>query len=114
VSIRNIVGDVSGRTPIIVDDMISTAGTMVMAIEALLSRKCRSEITLVATHGLFVGDGPRRISLFPVSKIFVTDSIMQNKNKLDLPVQVVGLKRLLANAIKRLNLFNQTDNTPRT
>ncbi len=105
VSIRNIVGDVAGFSPILVDDMISTAGTMIKAMEALIAQKCRPEITLVATHGLFVGDGPKRITAFPVSKIIVTDSIFQNKNQLRLPILVVGLKMLLANAIRRLNVY---------
>ncbi len=104
VSIRNIVGDVSGYSPILVDDMISTAGTMIRAMDALIAQKCRPEIILVATHGLFVGDGPGRISSFPVSKIIVTDSILQNKDQLPLPIHVVGLKTLLANAIRRLNV----------
>jgi ribose-phosphate pyrophosphokinase len=102
VSIRNIVGDVAGCSPILVDDMISTAGTMIKAMEALLAQKCRPEITLVATHGLFVGEGPGRIASFPVSKIIVTDSIRQNQ--IPLPIHVVGLKTLLANTIKRLNI----------
>jgi len=106
VSIRNIVGDVAGCSPILVDDMISTAGTMIKAMEALLFQKCFHDITLVATHGLFVGDGPSKINSFPVSKIIVTDSIMQHKNQIALPIHVVSLKRLLANAIKRLNFYD--------
>jgi ribose-phosphate pyrophosphokinase len=105
VSIRNIVGDVTGCSPILVDDMISTAGTMIKAMEALISKKCSHQITLVATHGLFVGDGPRKISAFPVSKIIVTDSILQNNNQLSVPIHVVSLKTLLANAIKRLSFY---------
>jgi ribose-phosphate pyrophosphokinase len=104
VSIRNIVGDVAGCSPILVDDMISTAGTMIKAMEALLAQKCRQEIVLVATHGLFVGDGPNKISSFPVSKIIVTDSIAQNNDLFPAPIHVVGLKTLLANAIRRLNV----------
>ncbi len=104
VTIRNIVGDVSGCCPILVDDMISTAGTMIRAMEALMAQKCRPEMILVATHGLFVGESLGRISSFPVSKIIVTDSIVQNKSPFPVPVEVVGLKTLLANAIKRLNV----------
>jgi ribose-phosphate pyrophosphokinase len=106
VSIRNIVGKVSGRSPILVDDMISTGGTMIKAMEALLDQKCTPEITLVATHGLFVGDGPNKMSSFPVSRIFVTDSIMQVEKKFSLPIHVVGLKTLLANAVKRLSVYD--------
>ncbi len=104
VTVRNIVGNVDGCSPILVDDMISTAGTMVKAMQALLSQSCRPDITLIATHGLFVGEGPEKILSFPVSRIIVTDSIMQTEKQLDLPVQVAGLKRLLANAIKKLSL----------
>jgi phosphoribosylpyrophosphate synthetase len=75
-------------------------------MEALIAQKCRDEITLVATHGLFVGDGPKKISLFPVSKIIVTDSIAQNNHQTSLPIHVVGLTTLLANAIKRLNVYD--------
>ena len=107
VSIRNIVGDVAGFSPIIVDDMISTAGTMIQAMEAILLQKCRPEIMLVATHGLFVGKAPSKINSYPVSKIFVTDSIMQDKNPFGLPIHVVGLKTVLAKAVKRLNLSYQ-------
>jgi ribose-phosphate pyrophosphokinase len=106
VSIRNIVGDVAGCSPILVDDMISTGGTMIKAMEALLAQKCLPEINMVATHGLFVGDGLKRISLFPVSKIIVTDSIMKPKNQFPLPINVVSLKTLLANAIKRLSFYD--------
>jgi ribose-phosphate pyrophosphokinase len=106
VSIGNIVGDVAGYSPILVDDMISTAGTMIKAMEALIDQKCRDEITLVSTHGLFVGDGPKKLALFPVSKIIVTDSIVQNNHQFSLPIHVVGLKTLLANAVKRLTVYN--------
>ncbi len=105
VTVRNIVGDVAGRSPILVDDMISTGGTMVKAMEALLSKACESNITLIATHGLFVGEGPEKILSHPVSRIVVTDSIMQTGQQHPLPVQVSGLSLLLANAIKRLSLI---------
>ncbi len=104
VSVRNVVGDIAGTCPIIVDDMISTAGTMVKAAEALLVRICRPEITLVATHGLFVGDGPLRIGGLPVLKAIVTDSIPQDPKNFPFPLEVASLKNLVANSIKRLNV----------
>ncbi|MFO8082753.1 MAG: ribose-phosphate pyrophosphokinase [Desulfobacterales bacterium] len=104
VTIRNIVGDVADCCPILVDDMISTAGTMVKAMQALLSQSCRSDITLIATHGLFVGEGPEKILSFPVSRIVVTDSIVQTDRQPLLPIHVAGLNFLLANAIKKLSL----------
>ena len=81
-------GDVKGRTAIILDDMISTGGTMVRAAAA-----CRAhgadEVLAVATHGLFVDGGKAVLSAEALDEIWVTDS-------LPLPASVadaVGRKR---------------------
>ena len=54
------MGDVRGHWCVIIDDMISTGGTIDRAVEALLAAGALPEISIVATHGLFVGDGPRQ------------------------------------------------------
>jgi ribose-phosphate pyrophosphokinase len=105
VSVRNIVGDVCGRSPVVVDDMISTGGTMVSAIKALLDKGCLPQITVVASHGLLVGNAAQRLASLPVQNIFVTNSVGQ-PFEMSLPVQVVNLKHMLADAIKRLHEDN--------
>ena len=104
VSIRNVVGEVADLRPVIVDDMISTAGTMAKAAQALLSRNCLPDITLVATHGLFVGEAPERIGSLPVTKVVVTDSIAQNGKEHPFPLEVASLKNLIADSIARLSV----------
>ncbi len=101
VTVRRIIGSVEGKTPIIVDDMISTGGTIVKAAEALIREGAREEITVAATHGLLVGDCLERFSDLPIRRVLVTDSINQEGRGYD-PLSVVGLARILAEAIRGL------------
>lgn len=102
VSVRRLTGDVRGRTPIIVDDMISTGGTVEAAVGTLLSEGCEPNITVVASHGLFVGPAEERLSTAPVRRLIVTDSVATPR-RLELPLEVVGLAPLLAEAVDRLH-----------
>lgn len=102
VSVGNIVGDVYGRSPIVVDDMISTGGTMISAIEALLDEGCLPEITIAATHGLMVGDASQRFSSLVVRGILFTDSV-QRSLEATLPIERVSIAGVLSDSIKRLH-----------
>jgi ribose-phosphate pyrophosphokinase len=61
-NVTHVVGEVSGRACLIVDDMISTGGTVAESISALLAAGARPEIIVVATHGLFVLDARKKLS----------------------------------------------------
>lgn len=102
VSVRCVTGEVRGRTPIVVDDMISTGGTVEAAIDAVLEEGCKADVTVVATHGLFVGEAAKRLREAPVRRFIVTDSVTP-PGGLDLPLEVVGLAPLLGEAIDRLH-----------
>jgi ribose-phosphate pyrophosphokinase len=67
-------GDVAGRTAIILDDMISTGGTMTRAAAAC-RRNGASETIAVATHGLFVGGAPELMRDSSIDEIWVTDCV---------------------------------------
>ncbi len=101
VGVRGIVGEVTDRIPLVVDDMVSTGGTMVAAVKALLDRGCRPQITLAATHGLLVGKASANLAALPVEKLLVTDSVSHGREP-SLPINIVGLGRLLADAIGRM------------
>lgn len=73
--VTRIVGDVRDRPCLIIDDMISTGGTMAQGITALLNAGARPDITIAATHGLFIGDARDRLSQDCIKAIFVTDTI---------------------------------------
>ncbi len=99
-------GDVEGRIAVVLDDMISTGGTMARAAEACRARGA-AEVIAVATHGLFVDGGKAALSASAIGEIWVTDSVplpSSLKAATDRkPVHVVPIGPLLAGAIHRLN-----------
>ncbi|MGD2099275.1 MAG: phosphoribosyltransferase family protein, partial [Desulfobacterales bacterium] len=88
--------------PVIVDDMISTGGTMISAIEALLEMGCRTPVTLSAAHGLLVSKTAHQLATLPIAKIILTNSLPR-ANDVALPLEYVSISSLLANTIKRLH-----------
>ena len=102
VTVRSVVGDVRGKRPIIVDDMISTGTTVDAAIEALLAHGCRpGEIMVTATHGLFVGGAKARLDRPDVARIFASDSVPP-PDPAPGRLQIVRLAPLLAEAVRRI------------
>jgi ribose-phosphate pyrophosphokinase len=103
VAVRAVTGEVRGRTPIIVDDMISTGGTIVAAHSALGEAGCLTkEITVATTHGLLVANAAERLAGLGLGRLMVTDSVLQPERPVP-PTQVVGLAPLLSDAIRRLH-----------
>lgn len=102
VSVQAVLGEVRGRSVLIVDDMISTGGTVEAAIKALLAAGCASDFIVVASHGLFVGPAVERFRELPVRRFFLTDSVPVPTN-VPCPVDVVSLAPLLAETIERLH-----------
>jgi ribose-phosphate pyrophosphokinase len=80
---------------VIVDDMISTAGTIEAAAQALLAAGCRREITVVASHALLAGPAVERLSGLPLKRLTVTDSL-QLPLRGSLPMATVSLAPMLA------------------
>ncbi len=103
VKVHGIVGEVAGRVPVIVDDMISTGGTIEAAVKALLAAGCRRQITVVASHALLVGPAVERLSALPLERLVVTDSLQLPKHG-PLPIETVSLAPMLAETIARLSV----------
>ncbi len=97
-------GDVEGRTAIILDDMITTGGTMMRAAAAC-RRNGASEVIAVATHGLFVGGAPELMRDAPIDEIWVTDCVaLSDAMAAEVHrgrLRVVRAGELLAGAIRR-------------
>ena len=101
--IMNIIGDVEGRTAIIVDDMIDTAGTLCNAAAALKKNGAR-EVFAVATHGLFNEPAASRIAESELSAIYVTNTIPVDLGGRDGGrVKVVSVGSTIGEAIKRVH-----------
>jgi ribose-phosphate pyrophosphokinase len=103
VRVQRVVGDVRGCVPIVVDDMISTGGTIEAAIKALLTVGCaQDDIAVVASHGLFVGPAGERLRTVPIRRFLVTDSVTMPAG-LPFSLHVTSLGPLLADVITRLH-----------
>jgi ribose-phosphate pyrophosphokinase len=105
VAIAAVVGDVRGKTPIIVDDIIATGSTIVQAVDTLLREGAAAGVWVVATHGVLAGDAPRLLNHAAIRQVVVTDSIpIPPAVRQTLPhLHVVSVAELLAAAIRRLH-----------
>jgi len=100
--VTHIVGDVQGKIAVVVDDMISTGGTLVKAAEALLKRGATDVYTL-ATHGIFAGDAIAQFNNSAIRKVIVTDTIPRTLGPGDgEKIQQESIAQILADAIKRI------------
>ena len=102
VEILDLIGDVSGRDAVLVDDFIATAGTLIEAAEELLERVARS-VWAAATHGLFSGDAAERLTASPIERVIVTDTVETQPVPLGPKVEVVSVAPLFAEAIRRIH-----------
>lgn len=97
-----MIGDVSGKLVILVDDIIDTAGTVCEAAELMLKRGAKKVIA-AAAHGLFSAPALERIKKSSIEKVYVTDTVRPTseveKNK---KIKVVSVSPLLSSAIKRI------------
>ena len=82
VSIQSTKADVNGKDLIIVDDIISTGGSIVKATQFLKKQKCK-RVFVVCTHGLLVGDAEKNIKKAGVTQIISTNTIPRSISKVD-------------------------------
>lgn len=95
-----IIGEVEGKTAIIVDDILNTGKTFAEAAK-ILERAGVKDIYAVASHGLFVGGAAEILNVAPVKEILVTDSVA-TKEKVPTNVKYISASKLIANAITRI------------
>lgn len=99
--VTHLVGDVVGKPCLLVDDMISTGGTLASGIEALLKAGARPELTIAATHGLLLPGARQKLTHEAVKKILITDTVAGAPK--DWPnLQVVSIAPVIAGALKRI------------
>jgi ribose-phosphate pyrophosphokinase len=102
----NIVGDVKGKTAIIVDDMIDTAGTLTEAAHAVLDQGAK-RVFASATHGVLSGPAIERISKSSIEKVVVTDTIpLSPEAERCAKIVQLSVADLLAEAIYRIHNYD--------
>ncbi len=97
-----MVGEVEGKTAIIVDDMISTGGTLVEAADALMDRGARA-VYACATHGVFAANALDIIADSHLVNTIVTNTIPLSDMQSKARIQVISVAALFAEAIMRIH-----------
>ena len=96
--ILHVIGEVEGKTAILIDDMVDTAGTMVEAADAL-KKHGALDIYACATHPILSGSAVERIKLSEIKELVVTNTLpVPPEKKID-KITVLSIARLLANTI---------------
>jgi ribose-phosphate pyrophosphokinase len=101
--IMNVIGEVQGKTAVLLDDMIDTAGTLTQAANALVD-KGAARVFAYATHAVLSGPAVDRIAKSPIEEVVVTDTIQLPPNAAACPkIRSLSVAPLLAEAIRRIH-----------
>jgi ribose-phosphate pyrophosphokinase len=101
--VLNVIGDVHGKTAILLDDMIDTAGTLTQAANALVD-KGASRVFAYATHAVLSGPAVERIQKSPIEEVVVTDTIPLTAAAAAChKIKQLSTARLFAEAVKRIH-----------
>jgi ribose-phosphate pyrophosphokinase len=101
IAVEHVIGDVDGRNVVIVDDMISTGGSITEAA-GILRQQGAASIVIVVSHAVFCGPAIQRLRDAPVDKILVTDTIPRGEDWPD-TIETVSIAPLLAKAIYNIH-----------
>jgi ribose-phosphate pyrophosphokinase len=99
--VMNIVGDINGKTAIIIDDIIDTAGTITLAAQALIDKGAK-EVYACCTHPVLSGPAYERIENSAIKELVVTNSIVLTEEQKPAKIKQLSVGELLAQAIIRV------------
>ena len=101
--VMNLIGDVKGRTTLIVDDIIDTAGTLVKTADALI-REGATQVFAACTHAVFSGPAVERIENSQITEVVATDSVPVSEAARNLKkVTILSVADLLARGIRSIH-----------
>jgi ribose-phosphate pyrophosphokinase len=101
--VMNIIGDVKGRSCILIDDIVDSGGTICNAAEALLKNGAK-DVCAYATHGVLSGGAVARIASSKLKSMVVTDSIAATEEQRKCPnIRRISIAPLIGEAMRRIN-----------
>ena len=99
--VMNVIGEVAGRTCVLVDDIVDSGGTLVNAADALLEQGA-NEVYAYITHGVLSGGAVARITASRIKELVITDSIQATEAvRVAANIRELSIARLLGDAIAR-------------
>ena len=97
----NVIGDIKGKTVLIIDDIIDTAGTLTNGVSALLKLGAK-EVYACCTHGVLSGAAIQRIQDSPIKEVLVLDTIALSDDKKIDKIKTLSVAPIFAQAISRI------------
>ncbi len=108
--VMNIIGEVDGRTCVIMDDMVDTAGTLCKAAEVLKERGAK-RVVAYCTHAVLSGSAVQKITVSPLDELVVTDTIaLRDDARACNKIRQLSVAELLAETIRRINSEDSVSN----
>ena len=98
----HVIGEVKGRPVFMVDDLISTAGTVCEAARVLKENGAK-EIYLACTHGLFAGDALEKLDASPIEEVGVTNTVRISRKPPFRKIRILSVAEILGEAILRIH-----------
>ena len=99
----NVIGEIGQNPVIMFDDEISTGGTMLSAVDAIIERGAK-EIYVVATHGVLPGDASSKITQVPqIKELVITNTVPLSEEKVNSKIKVISIAPLIGEAIRRIH-----------
>jgi len=100
--IVELIGEVQGRSCLVVDDVVISGSTLVEVAATLMERGA-TRVVAAVTHGVFSGDAGERLERSPIDRLYMTDTIENHPVRLSQKTHVVSIAPLLAEAILRIH-----------
>ncbi|MBO6304319.1 MAG: ribose-phosphate pyrophosphokinase [Selenomonadaceae bacterium] len=97
--VMNLIGDVEGKTAIIIDDMVDSAGSLIEGTKALVDLKVK-RVLACCSHAILSGPAKERIESSPLEKLIITDTIALPEDKKMDKIVVLSMAEYIADVIK--------------
>jgi ribose-phosphate pyrophosphokinase len=100
--VHHVVGEVEGRTALIVDDIVDTGGTLAKVAQAIKEAGAR-EVLASSSHAVLSGKAMEKIDESPLSRLIVTDSIPLGNRRASEKIVVLSIADLMGKAIRNIH-----------